>query len=84
MKKNQAKTPGKNQNFGSILKTKNVPYPKKVTLDQKIFLDLKGSPLLFQQFLANSQKSAVPFHFSGTFLSQQLTLQPKKVGAQNP
>ena len=34
---NQAKNFFKTQNFGLGLKSKNVPYPKKVTLDQKKF-----------------------------------------------
>ena len=37
MKKNQAKTPIKIQNFGLGLNTKNVPHPQKITLDQKNF-----------------------------------------------
>ena len=60
----KAKTPQKTQNFGLSLKTKNFPFPKRATLDKRIFLDFKGSPLLCQPNPENMAKSAVALHVS--------------------
>ena len=43
-KYSQAKTPGKTQNFGFSLKTKNFLLPKRVTLDKRIFFGLQRVP----------------------------------------
>ena len=59
-----SKTSIKTQNSGLRLKTKNVPYLKKMTLDQKNFFDFKGSPLLCQPNSENMAKSAVALHVS--------------------
>jgi len=46
------------------LKTKNFLLPKRATLDKRIFLDFKGSPLLCQPNPENRAKSAVALHVS--------------------
>ena len=48
----------KTQNSGFRLKTKKVPYLKRMALDQKKFLDFKGSPLLCKPNLENTAKSS--------------------------
>ena len=76
MKKIQAKTPIKIQNLGLGLNTKNVPYPQKITLDQKFFFISKGPPFyastfwhfgksqlcLFTTLYSLTQEGSIPLH----------------------
>ena len=67
MNKNLAKTPIKTQNLGLGLKSKNVPYPKKLLwTPKKFFLTSKGPPSIpakNEEFV----KVASDFHFSLCF-----------------
>ena len=81
MKKIQAKTPIKIQNFGLGLNTKNVPHPQKITLDQKDFFLISKGPPFYASTFWHFGKSQL-YHFTSlsiSFLNLALFIQSLKV-----